>query len=51
MRKRLTMVFVALAGIAARHGYFAPVSTAVRDLTGRSPKTVREVLESALVPA
>jgi NAD(P)H dehydrogenase (quinone) len=40
-------------GIAARHGYFTPVSTAVRELTGRSPKTVREVLEAALagVPA
>lgn len=33
-------------GIAARRWYFAPVSTAVADLTGRPPRSVREVLEA-----
>jgi NAD(P)H dehydrogenase (quinone) len=32
-------------GAAARRGYAAVVSTAVQDLTGRPPRTVREVLE------
>jgi NAD(P)H dehydrogenase (quinone) len=32
-------------GTAARQGYAAPVSTAVKDLTGREPRTIREVLE------
>ena len=35
-------------GIAARRGYAEPVSTAVQDLTGRAPQTVREVLEARL---
>jgi NAD(P)H dehydrogenase (quinone) len=35
-------------GIATRHGYTATRSTTVRDLTGRGPRTVRAVLESAL---
>jgi NAD(P)H dehydrogenase (quinone) len=33
-------------GDAARRGYAAVVSTAVNDLTGRPPRTVREVLEA-----
>jgi NAD(P)H dehydrogenase (quinone) len=33
-------------GTAARNWYLAPVSTAVADLTGRPPRTVREVLEA-----
>jgi NAD(P)H dehydrogenase (quinone) len=33
-------------GAAARRGYAAVVSTAVEDLTGRPPRTVREVLEA-----
>jgi NAD(P)H dehydrogenase (quinone) len=39
---------IATFGMAARRGYAAVVSTAVQDLTGRPPKTVREVLEPAL---
>jgi NAD(P)H dehydrogenase (quinone) len=35
---------IATFGIAARRGYAAPVSTTVRDLTGREPLTAREVL-------
>ena len=35
-------------GIAARRGYAERVSTAVQDLTGRAPRTVREVLEAEL---
>jgi NAD(P)H dehydrogenase (quinone) len=33
-------------GAAARRGYAAVVSSAVEDLTGRPPRTVREVLEA-----
>jgi len=33
-------------GIAARRWYLAPVSTAVAELTGRAPRSVREVLEA-----
>jgi NAD(P)H dehydrogenase (quinone) len=33
-------------GIAARRWYLAPVSTAVADLTGHEPRSVREVLEA-----
>jgi NAD(P)H dehydrogenase (quinone) len=33
-------------GIAARRHYLAPVSTAVADLTGREPRSVRAVLEA-----
>jgi NAD(P)H dehydrogenase (quinone) len=35
-------------GIAARRGYWAPVSTVVRDVAGREPKPVRDVLAQAL---
>jgi NAD(P)H dehydrogenase (quinone) len=35
-------------GIAARRGYAEPVSTVVADLTGRAPRTLREVLEAEL---
>jgi NAD(P)H dehydrogenase (quinone) len=35
-------------GIATRRGYSAAVSTSLHDLTGRTPKTVRAVLETAL---
>jgi NAD(P)H dehydrogenase (quinone) len=38
-------------GIAARQGYFAVVSPTLEQLIGRAPKTVREVLASALVAA
>jgi NAD(P)H dehydrogenase (quinone) len=38
-------------GIAARRGYAEPVSTTVRDLTGREPRTVREVLAAELPAA
>jgi NAD(P)H dehydrogenase (quinone) len=37
---------IATFGISARQGYAAVVSTTVRDLTGREPLTVREVLEA-----
>ncbi|HEY3188079.1 MAG TPA: NAD(P)H-binding protein [Solirubrobacteraceae bacterium] len=39
---------LATFGIAARRGYAEPVSTAVQDLTGRAPRTLREVLEAEL---
>jgi NAD(P)H dehydrogenase (quinone) len=37
---------IATFGTAARHGYLGAVSTAVRELTGRAPVGVREVLEA-----
>ena len=39
---------LATFGIAARHGYAEPVSSAVEDLTGRPPRTTRQVLEDEL---
>jgi NAD(P)H dehydrogenase (quinone) len=39
---------IATFGIAARRGYAEPVSTTVHDLTGREPRTVREVLTAGL---
>ena len=39
---------LATFGIAARQRLRAVVSTSVRDLTGREPRTAREVLEAAL---
>jgi NAD(P)H dehydrogenase (quinone) len=39
---------IATFGTAARLGYAAVVSTTVRDLTGREPRSVREVLAAAL---
>jgi NAD(P)H dehydrogenase (quinone) len=38
-------------GTATRHWYLAPVSTAVQELTGRAPRSVRDVLSEGLVPA
>jgi NAD(P)H dehydrogenase (quinone) len=38
-------------GIAMRRGYSAVVSTSLQDLTGRTPTTVRAVLEAALPAA
>jgi NAD(P)H dehydrogenase (quinone) len=38
-------------GIATRRGYSAVVSSSLHDLTGRTPKTVRAVLEAALLAA
>jgi NAD(P)H dehydrogenase (quinone) len=35
-------------GVAARRGYFAAVTTTLEQLTGRPPKTLREVVEPAL---
>ncbi len=35
-------------GIGARRGYSAPVSTTVADLTGREPRSAREVLAGKL---
>jgi NAD(P)H dehydrogenase (quinone) len=42
---------IATFGIAARQGYAAVVSTTVRDLTGREPRTAREVLAAELPAA
>jgi NAD(P)H dehydrogenase (quinone) len=39
---------LATFGTAARQGYAEPVSTAVKDLTGHEPRTMREVLEAGL---
>jgi NAD(P)H dehydrogenase (quinone) len=39
---------LATFGAAARQGYAEPVSSSVKDLTGREPRTTREVLEAAL---
>jgi NAD(P)H dehydrogenase (quinone) len=39
---------LATFGEAARRGYAEVVSTAVKDLTGREPRTTREVLEAEL---
>jgi NAD(P)H dehydrogenase (quinone) len=42
---------IATFGIAARQGYAEVVSTSVRDLSGREPQTVREVLAAGLAAA
>jgi NAD(P)H dehydrogenase (quinone) len=39
---------LATFGTAARRGYAEPVSTAVQDLTGRPPRSVRDVLAAEL---
>jgi NAD(P)H dehydrogenase (quinone) len=41
----------ATLGRAAREGYLAPVSTAVQDLTGRAPVTVRDVIKEDVAGA
>jgi NAD(P)H dehydrogenase (quinone) len=42
---------IATFGIAARQGYAEVVSTTVRDLTGRDPRTARDVLAAELPAA
>jgi NAD(P)H dehydrogenase (quinone) len=42
---------IATFGIAARQGYAEVVSTTVRDLTGREPRTAREVLAAGIAAA
>jgi hypothetical protein len=43
--------FIASFGRAAREGQLAARSDAVEQLTGRPPKSVRELLEASLSPA